>query len=200
MNSNKHITGIILAGGKSSRIGSDKGFLLLNEKAFIQHIIEAMQPLVKDIIIVSNNSDYDILNLKRVNDLIENSGPLSGIYSGLHHSNTENNLVLSCDVPLINTETLKKLTANIEEHIDVIQLESKGKTMPLIAMYKTHCKNKFFELLQQGEKRLRFAVKQCKVKTITLNTELEKFTVNINTQHHLRDLSGFENLTGLKQQ
>ena len=72
--------------------------------------------------------------------------------------------------------------------------------MPLIAMYKTHCKNKFFELLQQGEKRLRFAVKQCKVKTITLNTELEKFTVNINTQHHLRDLSGFENLTGLKQQ
>jgi molybdenum cofactor guanylyltransferase len=200
MNSNKHITGIILAGGKSSRIGSDKGFLLLNEKAFIQHIIEAIQPLVKDIIIVSNNSDYDILNLKRVNDLIENSGPLSGIYSGLHHSNTENNLVLSCDVPLINTETLKKLTANIEEHIDVIQLESKGKTMPLIAMYKTHCKNKFFELLQQGEKRLRFAVKQCKVKTITLNTELEKFTVNINTQHHLRDLSGFENLTGLKQQ
>ncbi len=189
MNSNKHITGIILAGGKSSRIGSDKGFLLLNEKAFIQHIIEAMQPLVNDIIIVSNNPDYDIFNLKRVTDLIENSGPLAGIYTGLHHSNTENNLVLSCDVPLINTETLKKLTTNIEEHIDVIQLESKGKTMPLIAMYKTHCKNKFFELLQQGEKRLRFAVKQCKVKTITLNTELEKFTVNINTTNQFNEIT-----------
>ena len=189
MNSNKHITGIILAGGKSSRIGSDKGFLLLNEKAFIQHIIEAMQPLVNDIIIVSNNPDYDIFNLKRVTDLIENSGPLAGIYTGLHHSNTENNLVLSCDVPLINTETLKKLTTNIEEHIDVIQLESKGKTMPLIAMYKTHCKNKFFKLLQQGEKRLRFAVKQCKVKTITLNTELEKFTVNINTTNQFNEIT-----------
>ena len=189
MNSNKHITGIILAGGKSSRIGSDKGFLLLNEKAFIQHIIEAMQPLVNDIIIVSNNPDYDIFNLKRVTDLIENSGPLAGIYTGLHHSNTENNLVLSCDVPLINTETLKKLTTNIEEHIDVIQLESKGKTMPLIAIYKTHCKNKFFELLQQGEKRLRFAVKQCKVKTITLNTELEKFTVNINTTNQFNEIT-----------
>lgn len=189
MNSNKHITGIILAGGKSSRIGSDKGFLLLNEKAFIQHIIEAMQPLVNDIIIVSNNPDYDIFNLKRVTDLMENSGPLAGIYTGLHHSNTENNLVLSCDVPLINTETLKKLTTNIEEHIDVIQLESKGKTMPLIAMYKTHCKNKFFELLQQGEKRLRFAVKQCNVKTITLNTELEKFTVNINTTNQFNEIT-----------
>lgn len=189
MNSNKHITGIILAGGKSSRIGSDKGFLLLNEKAFIQHIIEAMQPLVNDIIIVSNNPDYDIFNLKRVTDLMENSGPLAGIYTGLHHSNTENNLVLSCDVPLINTETLKKLTTNIEEHIDVIQLESKGKTMPLIAIYKTHCKNKFFELLQQGEKRLRFAVKQCNVKTITLNTELEKFTVNINTTNQFNEIT-----------
>ncbi|MCH7523564.1 MAG: molybdenum cofactor guanylyltransferase [Bacteroidetes bacterium] len=198
MNDKKHITGIILAGGKSSRIGSDKGFLVLNEKAFIQHIIEAMQPLVKDIIIVSNNPDYDILNLKRVNDLIENSGPLAGIYTGLHHSNTENNLVLSCDVPLINTETLKKLTTNIEEHIDVIQLESQGKTMPLIAMYKKHCKNKFLKLLQKGERRLRFAVKQCKVESIVLNKELEKFTVNINTQCHLRDLSGFKNLTGLK--
>lgn len=189
MNDKKHITGIILAGGKSSRIGSDKGFLLLNEKTFIQHIIEAMQPLVKDIIIISNNPDYDILNLKRVNDLIENSGPLAGIYTGLHHSYTENNLVLSCDVPLINTETLKKLTTNIEEHIDVIQLESKGKTMPLIAMYKKHCKNKFFELLQQGEKQLRFAVKQCNVKTITLNTELEKFTVNINTTNQFNEIT-----------
>jgi len=185
----KHITGIILAGGKSSRIGSDKGFLLLNNKIFIQHIIEAMQPLVKEIIIVSNNTDYDVFNLKRVNDLIENAGPLAGVYSGLHHSNTENNLVLSCDVPLINTKTLKQLTHNIEENTDIIQLESIGKTMPLIAIYKKRCKSKFLELLHEGERRLRFAVKQCKVNTIVLNKELEKFTVNINTTHQFKEIS-----------
>jgi molybdenum cofactor guanylyltransferase len=185
----KHITGIILAGGKSSRIGSDKGFLLLKNKPFIKCIIEAMQPLVKDIIIVSNNSDYDVFKLKRINDLIENSGPLAGLYTGLRYSNTEDNLVLSCDVPLINTETLKKLTNNIEQNIDVIQLESNGKTMPLIAMYKKHCKNKFLELLQQGERRLRFAVKQCNIKTIVLNTELEKFTTNVNTLNNLKEIT-----------
>lgn len=184
----KHITGIILAGGKSSRIGSDKGFLLLSSKTFIQHIIETMQPLVHEIIIVSNNKDYDIYNLKRVNDIIENAGPLAGVYSGLHHSNTKNNLVLSCDVPLINTETLKELTDNLEENVDVIQLESIGKTMPLIAVYKKHCENNFLELLQQGERRLRFAVKQCKVKTIILNKELEKFTTNINTINNLNEI------------
>ncbi|MBN4070197.1 molybdenum cofactor guanylyltransferase [Olleya sp. AH-315-F22] len=185
----KHITGIILAGGKSSRIGSDKGFLLLKNKAFIQHIIEAIQPLVSEIIIVSNNTNYDIFNLKRVNDIINNAGPLAGIYTGLHHSNTKNNLVLSCDVPLINTEILEKLTLNIEENVDIIQLESNDKTMPLIALYKKHCKSKFLELLQQGERRLRFAVNQCNVKTIILNSELEKYTANINTLNNLNEIT-----------
>lgn len=185
----KHITGIILAGGKSSRIGSDKGFVLLKNKPFIQHIIEAVQPLVDEIIIVSNNPDYDIFMLKRVNDLMEDSGPLAGLYTGLHYSNTKNNLVLSCDVPFINTETLRKLTEQKEENADIIQLESKGKTMPLIAMYKKRSESKFFELLQQGERRLRFAVNQCKVKTIVLSAALEKFTTNINTLNDLKEIT-----------
>ena len=185
----KHITGIILAGGKSSRIGSDKGFLLLKNKPYIQHIIEAMQPLVNEIIIVSNNPDYDVFKLKRVNDLIKDSGPLAGVYTGLHYSNTENNLVLSCDVPLINTETLKKLTEQEDENAEIIQLESKGKTMPLIALYNKHCESKFSELLQQGERRLRVAVNKFKVKTIVLSTALEKFTKNINTPNNLNEIT-----------
>jgi len=185
----KHITGIILAGGKSSRIGSDKGFLLLKNKPFIQHIIEAMQPLVNEIIIVSNNLEYDIFKLKRVNDLIKDSGPLAGVHTGLHYSNTENNLVLSCDVPLINTETLKKLTEQVDENAEIIQLESKDKTMPLIAIYSKHCESKFSNLLDQGERRLRFAVNQFKVKTIVLNKEQEKFTKNINTPDNLNEIT-----------
>jgi len=184
----KHITGIILAGGKSSRMGSDKGLLLLKNKPFILHIIEALQPLVNDIIIVSNNTDYDVFNLKRVNDLIENTGPLAGVYTGLHYSNTENNLVLSCDVPLINTEILEKLTKNVEKNIDVIQLESNGKTIPLIAIYKKRCESKFLGFLKKGKKRLQFAVTQCNVKTIVLNKELEKFTANVNTLNNLKEL------------
>jgi len=89
----KNITGIILAGGKSTRMDSEKGLILLNRKPFIKHIIEALNPLVNSIMIVSNNSEYDIFNLKRVEDIIENSGPLAGLYSGLFHSKTENNFL-----------------------------------------------------------------------------------------------------------
>ena len=165
----KNITGIVLAGGKSSRMGSDKGLLTINDKTFVEHVIVAMKPLVDKIIIVSNNKDYDQFGYRRVEDSIKDSGPLAGLYSGLKHSETEFNLVLSCDIPMIKTELLKKLVdADLENH-EVVQIESNTKTMPLIAMYKKQCMHKCLELLQQGEKRLRVAVNELKTKTITVS-------------------------------
>lgn len=182
------ITGIILAGGKSSRMGEDKGFLKLNGKTFMSSIIAALNPIVGEIIIVSNNSEYDVFNLKRVADSMEESGPLAGLYSGLLHSETENNIVLSCDVPLISTSVLKKLLEGAPSEAEVIQFESEGKTMPLVAMYKKKCRHHFLKLLQTNERRLRFAIDQLDVKTITLDSELGKTVRNINTISELKDL------------
>ena len=183
-----NITGIILAGGKSSRMGSDKGFLLLHGKPFMIHIIEALKPLVNAIVIVSNEEAYDKFGYKRVDDIIENAGPLAGLYSGLYHSKTEYNLVLSCDVPLIKTTVLNKLIESFDANFDVIQLLSKNKTMPLIALYKKQCMNKFLELLQNDERRLRFAIEQLNTKTITLDVEFDEFVKNINTVQQLNDI------------
>ena len=184
----KDITGIILAGGKSSRMGSDKGFLKLNGYTFMSHIIKAIKPIVNTIIIVSNNSDYDEFGHKRVEDIIEDTGPLAGLYSGLYHSETENNLVLSCDVPLINSAVLIKLIEGFDDSYDVIQLQSQNKTMPLIALYKKECLHKCLELLDKDEKRLRIAVEQMNTKTIELDYELDKYVKNINTIDQLNDI------------
>ena len=183
-----NITGIILAGGKSSRMGSDKGFLSLHGKPFMIHIIKALKPLVNAIVIVSNEEAYDKFGYKRVDDIIENAGPLAGLYSGLYHSKTEYNLVLSCDVPLIKTTVLNKLIESFDANFDVIQLQSKNKTMPLIALYKKQCMNKFLELLQNDERRLRFAIEQLNTKTITLDVEFDEFVKNINTVQQLNDI------------
>ncbi|MEE9362298.1 MAG: molybdenum cofactor guanylyltransferase [Cellulophaga sp.] len=185
----KNITGIILAGGKSTRMGSDKGFVCYKNIPFIEHIIAVLKPFVAEIIIVSNNAAYDVFKQKRVNDLIENSGPLAGLYSGLHHSKTENNLVLSCDIPLINNAVLEVLVAQKNTDIDVVMVESEGKTMPLIALYKKHCMYTFKKLLEQDERRMRFAVNQLKSKTIILENNLEKYTANINTKEGINFLN-----------
>ena len=105
----KDITGIILAGGKSSRMGTDKGFLVLKGKSFIQHSIDVLKPLVSEIIIVSDNPEYDAFNFKRIEDIIKDAGPIAGICSGLKASSSQYNLVLSCDIPLIKAEILQKL-------------------------------------------------------------------------------------------
>lgn len=184
----KHITGIILSGGKSSRMGSDKGFMSYNGKPFIQHSIEALKPLVMEIIIVSNNVDYDVFGLKRIEDVMENAGPLAGLYSGLHQSKTDYNLVLSCDIPLINTSILQRLVDAIDDDSEIIQIESQGKTMPLIALYRKQCEHIFLKLLNEGERRLQFAVNQCLVKNVILLNDESEFVQNINTPEQLNTI------------
>ena len=183
-----NITGIILAGGKSSRMGTDKGFLKFQGSTFLERIINSMKPLVNDIIIVSNNSDYNEFKYKRVEDIIESSGPLAGLYTGLYHSETKYNLVLSCDVPYINGKVLIQLIQEFDENTDVIQIESEGKTMPLVAIYKKQCLHRCLELLQNGERRLQVAVEGFKTKTISLDTGLEKYVKNINTMEQFKSM------------
>lgn len=185
MKDKKSITGIILSGGKSSRMGTEKGFLLFNNKPFIKHSIDALKPFVTETIIVSNNKAYDIFGLKRVEDVFENSGPLAGIYSGLKKSKTAYNLVLSCDIPLINATVIEKLINALDNDSEIIQIESDGNTMPLIALYKKHCKHTILKLLNEGERRLQYAVNQCQVKNVVLNDEETYFTQNINTPEQL---------------
>lgn len=183
-----NITGIILSGGKSSRMGSDKGFISFNGKPFIQHVIEALEPLVSEIIIVSNHSDYDAFNLRRIEDIITDAGPVSGISSGLKASKTIYNLVLSCDIPLIKSDVLQLIINQASEHADIIQVESHGKTMPLVGLYKTSCAETFIKLLNNDERRLRYAVNQCRVKTIALPSELADCVMNVNTPEELKQL------------
>ncbi|WP_282135696.1 molybdenum cofactor guanylyltransferase [Seonamhaeicola maritimus] len=185
---NKNITGIILAGGKSSRMGADKGFIKLNNKSFAEYSIKALKPLVNDIIIVSDNPDYDAFGYKRILDEIKDAGPVAGIYSGLNASKTENNLILSCDIPLIKTGVLEKLIESFDDDSEVIQIESNGKTMPLIALYKKQNAKVFLEALQNDERRLRRVINSLKTKNVVLNDDEQNTTMNVNTKEELKTI------------
>ena len=113
----ENCTGIILAGGRSQRMGTDKGLLLLDGKSFVSHIYKALQPLFgENCIIVSSNPDYDFLGCTRVEDIIPNKGPLGGIYTGLKYSKTKMNIVVSVDAPLVTTELLQWMLASIQNY------------------------------------------------------------------------------------
>ncbi|WP_372937285.1 molybdenum cofactor guanylyltransferase [Seonamhaeicola sp.] len=188
-----NITGIILAGGKSSRMGSDKGFIKLNDKRFVLYSIEALKPLISEILIVSDNENYDTFGYKRIEDIIKNSGPVAGIYSGLKASKTEYNLILSCDIPLIKTHILNKLIDAIDNTSEVIQIESNGKSMPLIALYKKSIAPTFKNALANDERRLRTVLKSLKTKTIILDASEHNSTKNVNTPNELKTIENAHN-------
>jgi molybdenum cofactor guanylyltransferase len=93
----RDITGIALAGGKSSRFGSDKSRAIWNGRTLLEHAIELLNPLCKKVVISSNNTDYQYTNREIWADIIPVQASMTGIYSCLKRSETDINLILSCD-------------------------------------------------------------------------------------------------------
>lgn len=185
----QNITAIILAGGKSTRMGSDKGLMKLNNIAFVQHIIDAVKPHVNEILIISDNEKHDVFNLKRYSDIIPNVGPLGGIYTGLHHSKTEVNLIISCDVPMIDSELISELLSNYSSEYDIIQTKSNEKTMPLVAIYHKTCVLEAENWIKEGKLRVREFVASRKLKTVNLKKRFETQLFNINTPEQLKKVA-----------
>ncbi|MEH0007329.1 MAG: molybdenum cofactor guanylyltransferase [Flavobacteriales bacterium] len=189
MKDGEPLTGIVLAGGKSSRMNRDKGLIRYKQKPFVQHIIAALQPLVDEIIIVSDDPQYDVFAQRRVEDWIKNVGPLAGIYTGLSHAKTRDSLILSCDIPLINSAVLSQLINRTAEPVEVVQMQCRGKTMPLVARYKKTCMQPCLRLIESGERRVRFFVDQLRSKTIVAGDSTAKYILNINTPNELKKLN-----------
>ena len=104
----KNITGIILSGGKSTRMGENKSLMKLGDRTVIEHTLLLMQSLFSEVILITNTPDeYKFLNIPLFEDVYKYRGPLAGIHSGLLNSTTEENFVISCDIPLITKEIIE---------------------------------------------------------------------------------------------
>lgn len=179
------LTAIILAGGKSSRMGEDKGLMLFNGKPMIQFIIDTVKPLVDDVIIISNQEGYSAFGYSVYTDLIKNSGPLAGLYTGLTYTKTEKNVVLSCDVPFVTENVIKELIKNCSDVNGVI-CENEGKTHQLIGIYDKFCADFFKNELENGQRKVKLALQKLNFKTIKLNHFENKVFNNINSKDDIK--------------
>lgn len=132
------ITGILLAGGKSSRMGQDKAKMLFKGKSLAQWSMEALRPLCTSIIVSSNNLNHISFGNKIVPDVTWIQGPLSGLAAALETSQTEINIVLACDTPNVQTKHLKKLLDALENYDASVLVCESGQVHPLIGCYKTN--------------------------------------------------------------
>ena len=127
---------IILSGGKSSRMGTNKALLPFNEKTNIERIKDKLQIVFDEVILVTNDPEtYQFLNIKTVTDLYPGKGPLAGVHAGLSASNYEENIIVACDMPFASAELAEILVKNLK-HYDALVPIIGGKQHPLFAAFQ----------------------------------------------------------------
>lgn len=147
----KDITGIILCGGKSSRMRTNKALLKLDDKTIIEIILNEMKKVFDEAILSANECDeFSFLNIPIVKDIQIDRGPLSGIYSALKNSKTDKSFIVTCDLPLINSkliEHISKIESKKEIFIPIIN----GTPQRLFGIYKKSVIEKIEEIFSLSE-------------------------------------------------
>ena len=126
-------TAYILAGGKSSRMGEDKGLKLLAGKPLIEYVIGALAPYFPTIKISADNPKYERFGYELVADSISGKGPMGGIYSALKNSPFDDVFITACDMPCISASSVNYLLQQKNKSATVAIYH--GKIQPLFGIY-----------------------------------------------------------------
>ena len=180
---NKHVTAVILAGGKSSRMGTDKGILPIQGKPMIGRIIDVVKTVVEDVVVIANNQNYHHFGLPVYVDIIKDIGPLGGIITAFVKSNADKILFLTCDSPFITRELLVKMIASCEDYQVVVPIHNTiTEQFPVI--YNRNCLAVMQQFADTRDFRLRKLNELFSVRKI--NVSKNNMFFNINTPYELK--------------
>jgi molybdopterin-guanine dinucleotide biosynthesis protein A len=128
--------GFVLAGGMSSRMGTDKAFLEFDGQTLLNRALRVTGAICESVMIVGDRNKFANYG-SVVSDIFPGCGPLAGIHAALTHSIAELNLMLAVDMPFVSTELLGFLWAAAEDNDAVITVPRVGKGLqPLCAVYR----------------------------------------------------------------
>lgn len=172
MMNHPNITGIVLAGGKSRRMGVEKGLIRFGGKHLIEYAIEVLEKVCDRIIISENSKAYNFLGYEVIPDIYPNSGPMGGIYSALKSSKTDLNLVLSCDMPFISIELLNYLIEQSDNFEVAVPWYGEDKFEPMCAFYHKKVIPVLEEFIMQKNFKIPDAFKVLNTNMLRITPEL----------------------------
>ncbi len=185
MGSKFSMTGIILAGGKSSRMGRDKALLKFGEKTLLENLIHLSDRTFNEtLVIVNDKSKLDGLDLGSTHayeDLIQERGPLAALYTGLVYSKNPDACVLTCDMPFVDDFILNELAEFWEVGYDAICIEEpEGNYQPFPGIYRRSCRGIIKSLIDRGENAMKCFLQITSVKSLILEKEKIEILTNMN--------------------
>lgn len=198
------ITSVVLAGGRSSRLGRDKLYEEIGGRALIQRVLERLAPISAEIIVVTADRELVLPRhpvVKLVHDIHLGKGSLGGIYSGIMTSTCFHSLVVAGDMPFLNAALLRHM-ASISSGFDVVIPRFDDYLEPLHAVYSKYCLPVIEDLLQHDNLRIIDFFDRVKVRYVE-EAEIDAIDpqhmsfFNINTEADLaraRDLAETEGM------
>jgi len=173
-------TAIILAGGKSSRMGTEKGMLSINDQTMLEHICKQLRGTFSQILISAGDAEkYSFAGFEIVRDKTPGQGPLMGIASALEASANEINFVVACDIPHIEMDCVRKMLTEARGADIVVPTTGDKKYEPLFAIYRKSALDAIKRTLRKGERKISEVFGKCEVKYIDLGKA--DWLININT-------------------
>jgi len=183
-NITQNISGIILAGGKSSRMGEDKALKKINGTALIEFTIKKIQQQVNSIFINTNQNqlEYNKFNFPLISDLNPNHlGPLSGIYSSLKIITTDWAFFAACDTPYLPNDIVSRLYNKVQKQDKLIAVvETNNKLQPLVLLLHKDLTDSMNTFLSSGERKTQHWILQQQPAILDCSNEIDAF-ININT-------------------
>lgn len=184
------VSGIVLAGGKSSRMGTNKALLPVGRETLIGTVVKILKSLFPEIIVVTNEPElYQDLGVKLVKDLIPGSGPLGGIHAGLVASPYWYNFVVACDMPFLEPRLITFMVEQAPGYDGVVPLLGE-RFEPLHAIYSKGCLSPIKDCLKKSITKIiafypAVRLRYLEAEVLTRYGDPGKIFFNINTPNDL---------------
>jgi molybdopterin-guanine dinucleotide biosynthesis protein A len=182
-------TAIIMAGGRSRRMGQDKAALEINGMPAIQYVFEQLRPHFDQILVSSTNTKkHRFPGVTVVPDEVTDKGPLGGIASTLRVSRNNTNFVIACDIPEVDIDFVRRMIRESNGYDAVLPQTGASRYEPLFAIYKKSILVEIDKAIASGKHRVTAPLEHCKVKYLDLEGDMK--LRNLNTMNDYREFVG----------
>ncbi|HEU4685578.1 MAG TPA: molybdenum cofactor guanylyltransferase [Nitrospira sp.] len=133
------VTGVLLAGGKSRRMGEDKRYLSIEGQSLLERSAAALRAVFRTVfVIIAQDSPPLTMEVPVFRDMIADRGSLGGLYTGLKQSKTGHVFVVACDMPFLDPGTMRWF-AGLKDGFDVVMARLENRLHPMHALYSQRC-------------------------------------------------------------
>jgi molybdenum cofactor guanylyltransferase len=171
------VTGVILAGGKSRRMGKDKRYLVVGEETLLDRGLSVLRSTFQEVLVVIAQDSPPLgVDAKVVRDLVPESGSLGGLYTGLMEAVTPWIFVVACDMPFLDQAVITQFTSR-RATADIVMAKLATRLHPMHALYGKRCLPVLEQMIQARQLKIQELVSHASLR-VRYVTELDLLTID----------------------